>query len=81
MVLAQCPGCKNNHLIADHLGWFEDSSVDVESLMAAKGETISKSDFTASGGVLELSEEDLTILGTGIPRMGTPPPPQGGEER
>ena len=70
VVLAQCPGCKSNHLIADHLGWFENDSVNIEQLLAAKGETISKAEFTASGGVVELSEEDLAILGTGAPRMG-----------
>ena len=72
VVLAQCPGCNSNHLIADHLGWFENDSVNVEQLLAAKGESITKSEFTASGGVVELSEEDLAILGSGKPRMGTP---------
>lgn len=71
VVLAKCPGCDNNHLIADHLGWFEDDSVDVESLMAAKGQSVTKAEFDATGGVLELSQEDLAILGTGKPSLGS----------
>ncbi|AGO11609.1 AaceriADL173Cp [[Ashbya] aceris (nom. inval.)] len=40
-VLIQCPGCKNRHLIADHLKIFRDDSVTIEAILAAKGESVS----------------------------------------
>ncbi|KAI8880041.1 zf-DNL-domain-containing protein [Backusella circina FSU 941] len=42
VVLIQCPGCKNRHLIADNLGWFQDSKTTVEDLVKEKGEAIRK---------------------------------------
>ncbi|KAI9469993.1 MAG: DNL zinc finger-domain-containing protein [Benjaminiella poitrasii] len=42
VVLIQCPGCKNRHLIADNLGWFKDSRTTVEDLVKEKGEAIRK---------------------------------------
>lgn len=39
IVIVQCPGCKNRHLIADNLGWFTESKEPktVEEIVAAKG--------------------------------------------
>lgn len=48
VVLIRCPGCKNNHLIADHLGWFEDDGTTIEDIIKAKGgsfQKISDGDF------------------------------------
>ena len=36
------PNCKSNHLIADHLGWFDDDSVSIEDIMKEKGQEITK---------------------------------------
>jgi protein import protein ZIM17 len=36
VVIVSCPGCKNNHLIADHLGWFDDESFTIEKLMVRR---------------------------------------------
>ncbi|XP_029164004.1 mitochondrial protein import protein ZIM17-like [Nylanderia fulva] len=42
VVIVRCNGCKNNHLIADNLGWFPEISTrtNIEKLMALKGETV-----------------------------------------
>ena len=55
MVIVQCPGCKNHHLIADHLGWFQDTSFTIEKLMAERGEAV----IRGVDGTLELSPEDI----------------------
>ncbi|KAH9933417.1 DNL zinc finger-domain-containing protein [Fomitopsis serialis] len=60
IVIVQCPGCKNRHLIADHLGWFKESTEDgklktVEDLMHAKGEKVRRG-VVNDDGVLEYSE-------------------------
>lgn len=41
-VLIQCPGCKNRHLIADHLKIFSDTSITLEDILARTGETMEK---------------------------------------
>lgn len=40
LVLIQCPGCKNRHLIADNLNIFRDNKVNLEDLMKAQGELV-----------------------------------------
>ncbi|KAE9036091.1 hypothetical protein PR003_g7285 [Phytophthora rubi] len=56
VVLVRCPGCENLHLVADRLGWFEDDSTDVESLLQRKGEEVR---FVTDDNVLELTEKDI----------------------
>lgn len=45
VVLVECPGCQNRHLIADHLGWFEggQTGTTVETILQARGEQIRRS--------------------------------------
>ncbi|KAG6872576.1 hypothetical protein C0993_002063 [Termitomyces sp. T159_Od127] len=60
IVLVQCPKCKNRHLIADHLGWFKESTEDgklktVEDILRARGETVRRGRIDA-GGVVEYAD-------------------------
>jgi len=55
VVLLRCDGCEKLHLFADRLGWFDDDSVDVESILARKGVTVSRSS-------LDLKPEQLEQL-------------------
>ncbi|TFK90823.1 zf-DNL-domain-containing protein [Polyporus arcularius HHB13444] len=61
IVIVECPGCKNRHLIADHLGWFKESTQEgklktVEDLLRAKGEKVRRGRIDA-GGVVEYAPE------------------------
>ncbi|KAI0700136.1 DNL zinc finger-domain-containing protein [Cerioporus squamosus] len=61
IVIVECPGCKNKHLIADHLGWFKEGTQDgklktVEDLLRAKGEKVRRGRIDA-GGVVEYAPE------------------------
>ncbi|KAK4683496.1 hypothetical protein P7C73_g6758, partial [Tremellales sp. Uapishka_1] len=56
IVLVQCPECKNRHLIADHLGWFKESTEEgklktVEDLLRAKGETVKRGKYNFEGDI------------------------------
>jgi len=61
IVIVQCPGCQNRHLIADHLGWFKDSTEEgklrtIEDIMRAKGEKVQRGRIDAVG-VVEYTPE------------------------
>lgn len=55
VIIVQCSGCQNNHLIADNLGWFKDSKTNIEDLMKEKGEEVRKIEEKIV--VIEKSEE------------------------
>lgn len=42
VVVITCPQCKNRHLIADRLEWFQDGGTDIEQMMKEKGEEVVK---------------------------------------
>ncbi|KAJ7114129.1 DNL zinc finger-domain-containing protein [Mycena epipterygia] len=56
LVLVQCPGCKNRHLIADHLGWFKESTEEgklrtIEDILRARGEKVTRGTLGKDGVV------------------------------
>eukprot|EP00941_MAST-03F_sp_MAST-3F-sp1_P002664 g2664.t1 len=42
VVLVRCERCDNLHLIADNKGFFDDKSVNIESIMRDKGEVVKR---------------------------------------
>lgn len=68
VVLVRCPGCQNLHLIADRLGWFDDSTDgedgkdwDVEKALKKAGENVKA---VTGEDVLELTLDD--VMGNAI---------------
>jgi hypothetical protein len=45
-VLLRCPGCRNVHVIADRLGYFDDATVDAAALLEARGEKVRRGALT-----------------------------------
>ncbi|QDS71674.1 hypothetical protein FKW77_008000 [Venturia effusa] len=50
-VLITCPGCKNRHLISDHLKIFSDSRITLEDIMKNKGQFVKRGTLSAEGDV------------------------------
>ncbi|KAF2195170.1 zf-DNL-domain-containing protein [Zopfia rhizophila CBS 207.26] len=58
-VLITCPGCKNRHLISDHLKIFSDKRVTIEDLMREKGQLVKRGSLSTEGDV-ELWDDGST---------------------
>ncbi|WFD31458.1 hypothetical protein MSPP1_002494 [Malassezia sp. CBS 17886] len=61
VVLVQCPGCKNRHLIADNLGWFTetpDQPRTIEDIVREKGGRVRRGTVYADGEGGETIEID-----------------------
>ena len=44
VVLVECPGCKNRHLVADNLKWFGEETSNIESILKEIGEQVCTGD-------------------------------------
>lgn len=62
VVIVRCDGCNNNHLIADNLGWFSEvNGMNIEKLMALKGETVRKVMNDVDGYYEAVLKEELKL--------------------
>ncbi|CDI76295.1 hypothetical protein, conserved [Eimeria acervulina] len=69
VVIVQCPGCSNLHLVADRLKWFGEEESDVETILAAKGEKVLRT-LTASH-LLDIEGLDCRAQASDPPAQGT----------
>ncbi|SPO19624.1 related to ZIM17 - Zinc finger Motif protein, mitochondrial [Ustilago trichophora] len=59
IVIVQCPGCKNRHLIADNLSWFtetEDEPRTIEQMIEARGGKVRRGTVGVDGETGETIE-------------------------
>lgn len=63
VIIVRCEGCKNNHLIADNLGWFTDAhkGTNIEKIMASKGESMRKITNDVDGYYEIVTNEALNL--------------------
>eukprot|EP00182_Erythrolobus_australicus_P003432 CAMPEP_0185834234 /NCGR_PEP_ID=MMETSP1353-20130828/4836_1 /TAXON_ID=1077150 /ORGANISM="Erythrolobus australicus, Strain CCMP3124" /LENGTH=184 /DNA_ID=CAMNT_0028532633 /DNA_START=9 /DNA_END=563 /DNA_ORIENTATION=+ len=68
VVLIQCAGCQNRHLVADHLGWYpwlsnENQNTDMESIARSQGQQDVRRVSIDALEFLESGEVSLNIHG------------------
>ncbi len=60
--LITCPGCKNRHLISDHLKVFSDKSITIEDILKEKGQFLRKGRLGDDGDI-EFYDEGNNEIG------------------
>ncbi|GAO18127.1 uncharacterized protein UV8b_02913 [Ustilaginoidea virens] len=56
--LITCPGCRNRHVISDHLNIFGDRKITVEDLMREKGRLVKRGSLGEDGDIEFWPEEE-----------------------
>ncbi|XP_014205537.1 uncharacterized protein LOC106637317 [Copidosoma floridanum] len=61
VVIVRCDGCKNNHLIADNLGWFGPGhkTRNIETILRQKGESVCRIRDDIGGYFEAIAEEEV----------------------
>lgn len=52
IVIIECPNCNIKHLLADNLGWMEDTAINIEEILRERGESfirVGEGDYVALG--------------------------------
>ena len=64
LIIVRCDGCKNNHLIADNLGWFSEmkNTKNIERFLASKGETVRKVHNYDEGYIEVVTQAELDLI-------------------
>ncbi|KAF4989704.1 hypothetical protein FDECE_14619 [Fusarium decemcellulare] len=63
--LITCPGCRNRHVISDHLNIFGDRKITVEDLMREKGQLVKRGSLGEDGDIEFWPEDSLPQEGKG----------------
>jgi DNL zinc finger len=58
VVIVRCPGCQNQHVLADRLGYFDDQPIDLDRIARENGESLT----TITNGDDDVAELDLARL-------------------
>ena len=64
-VLVQCPGCKNRHLIADHLKIFSDTGITLDDILKTTGEIVRKKSISVD----QLNNGDMEWIEKGSEKV------------
>lgn len=62
VVIVRCDGCKNNHLIADNMGWFDNNRRNIEQILKKKGESVRRIRDDSDGYFEAVAQEELLII-------------------
>ncbi|KAK4444275.1 DNL zinc finger-domain-containing protein [Podospora aff. communis PSN243] len=62
-VLVTCPQCRNRHIIADNLKIFGDKKINIEDILAERGQSIKKGTVSADGDIEFWDDGSVTVRG------------------